>query len=153
MLYTYPNAGTSVCRELRKAEQSIVGTCYCLDYGEGCRSLEAKRRSNVEVRILLDRDQQLKPSAKMQPARIAELLAWGVEVRTYAPDRGDFAALHAKTWLVDGLTLIAGSANFTTNGMERSEELVTVIRDEDAATIYLEWFERLWAAGAQVASS
>ena len=40
--------------------------------------------------------------------------------------------------------MITGSPNFTNNGMENSEEALTIIRNEEYVTTYLEWFERLW---------
>ena len=52
--------------------------------------------------------------------------------------------MHAKSWVIDGTTVITGSPNFTNNGMENSEEVLTIIRNEDYITNYLEWFERLW---------
>ena len=73
-----------------------------------------------------------------------QLLEWGVEFRTYSPDRGRFAIMHAKSWAVDGSIALLGSANFTNNGMENSEEVLAVIRNDGYITDYLAWFERLW---------
>ena len=52
--------------------------------------------------------------------------------------------MHAKSWVVDGATVITGSPNFTVNGMENSEELLTIIRNDDYISEYLAWFERIW---------
>ena len=96
------------------------------------------------MRVLIDASQYKKPSSKQQPSSISLLLEWGVEFRAFKPDRGEYAVMHAKSWAVDGSTVITGSPNFTTNGMERSEEALTIIRDDGYITNYLEWFERLW---------
>ena len=140
----YPHIGYTVCKELRKAEQCIVGTAYCFDYSEGIRILSDKRRRSVSVRVLLDETQYKKPSCKRQPESISHLLEWGVEFRSYKPDRGSYAVMHAKSWVVDGATVITGSPNFTVNGMENSEELLTIIRNDDYISEYLAWFERIW---------
>ena len=138
-------------RVLRAAEQSIVGTAYCFDSVEGIRLIEDRRRNhNVMVRILLDAGQYAEPSASKQPGSIEQMLLCGVEFRTYKPDRGKFAIMHAKTWAIDGSVAVTGSANFTNNGMLYSEEAIVVIRDPGYITNYLEWFERLWDQGVPV---
>ena len=96
-LTTYPQVGTTACRELRRAEQSIVGTAYCFDYAEGIKILSEKRRRNISVRVLIDETQYKKPSCKQQPMSISHLLEWGVEFRSYKPDRGVYAVMHAKS--------------------------------------------------------
>ena len=58
--------------------------------------------------------------------------------------------MHAKTWVIDGTTTLTGSANFTNNGMEYSEEVLTIIRHDEYITSYLEWFERIWRVAAVV---
>ena len=121
-----------------------MGTAYCFDYLEGIRVLSEKRRGHVSVRVLLDDSQYRKPSCKQQPDSISRLLEWGVEFKTFSPDRGQYAIMHAKTWVIDGSVAVTGSPNFTNNGMEKSEELLTVIRHDGFIADYLVWFERLW---------
>ena len=81
-LVTYPHVGPATCRELRRVEQSIVGTAYCFDYAEGIRVLSEKRRHDISVRALIDETQYKKPSCKQQPMSISHLLEWGVEFRS-----------------------------------------------------------------------
>ena len=145
----YPGLGAVVCRLFRQAEQAIMGTAYCFDYPEACRVLESKRRAGVQVRILLDGGQHASPSCKQQPSRIAELLAWGV-VRSFSPGRGTYSVLHAKTWALDGRVYLGGSANFTSNGLEKSEEQLVIVKDENFLASYMDWFEGLWAQGKVV---
>ena len=150
-LVTYPCIGATVQRELKKAEQSVVGTAYCFDYAEGKLILESLRRRHVTVRVLLDDSQYRNPSSNRQPGVIRDLLQWGVEFRAFNPDRSRYAIMHAKTWLIDGTTVLTGSPNFTNNGLDNSEETHTVIRRQDEyVTKYLEWFERLWAVSTIV---
>ena len=99
----------------------------------------------MTVRVLLDETQYRRPSCKQQPWSISSLQEWGVEFRVFKPDRGTYAVMHAKTWVIDGTTALTGSPNFTNNGMENSEEVLTVIRCDEYVTGYLEWFERLWS--------
>ena len=141
----YPHVSSAVCKALRAAEQSIVGTAYCFDSSDGTRILGEKRRNaNVSIRVLLDSSQYESPSCRCQPEVISLMMEWGVQFRTYRPDRGRFAIMHAKTWAVDGSVALLGSANFTNNGMENSEEVLAVIRNDGYISDYLAWFERLW---------
>ena len=78
------------------------------------------------------------------------MLSWGAEFRMWKPDRGRFAIMHAKSWVVDGSTALVGSVNFTNNGVDRSEELLAVIRDDACISKYMEWFEGLWAVATEV---
>ena len=147
----YPHIQPVMLRVLRNAEQSVVGTAYCFDSTEGIRILEDRRRNhNVSIRVLLDAGQYAEPSAGRQPGAIEQMLHCGVEFRTYKPDRGKSAIMHAKTWAVDGSVAITGSANFTNNGMLNSEEAIVVIRHPGYITSYLEWFEQLWGQGDPV---
>ena len=104
----------------------------------------------MSIRVLLDAGQYAEPSASKQPGAIEQMLQCGVEFRTYKPDRGKYAIMHAKTWAVDGSVAITGSVNFTNNGMQNSEETMAVIRDPGYITEYLQWFEQLWSQGVPV---
>ena len=147
----YPHIQPVMLRVLRNAEQSVVGTAYCFDSTEGIRILEDRRRNhNVSIRVLLDAGQYAEPSAGRQPGAIEQMLHCGAEFRTYKPDRGKFAIMHAKTCAVDGSVAITGSVNFTNNGMLYSEETMAVIRDQGYIAGYLPWFEQLWSQGAPV---
>ena len=149
-LVTYPHVGSVMCRELDRAEQSIVGTAYCLDYAEGIQVLSRKRADNVSIRIIIDQGQCANPSGRRQIGSILHLMQWGVEFRKWKPDRGKFAIMHAKSWMIDGSIALIGSVNFTDNGVNHSEELLTVVRDDDFITPYMEWFERIWAIASVV---
>ena len=73
-----------------------------------------------------------------------------MEFRSFKPDRGAYAVMHAKTWVVDGTTALVGSPNFTVNGMEKSEEVLTIIRCDGYISQYMEWFEQLWGVAEEV---
>ena len=145
-LHFHPFIGATFCRILNLAEQSIVGTCYCLDHEEGCLALARKAAGGVAVRILLDWGMWEHPSSSRQPDRVTDLLAQGVEFRAVnVRERGRYAILYAKSWGVDGMVYVGGSANFTENS-GKSEEHLVVLKDEEVMTDYLTWFEDLWAS-------
>jgi phosphatidylserine/phosphatidylglycerophosphate/cardiolipin synthase-like enzyme len=77
-------------------------------------------------------------------------MEWGIEFKTYRPPVGHYSAMHPKSWVCDGEVYLGGSVNFTSNGVNRNEEHLLIIKDEEVVTTYLEWFERLWFAGRGV---
>ena len=153
MLRTHPETHPSVVSILRQAEQSIVGTQYCFDFDEGISVLESRvRTASVKVRVLLDKNQQSSttPSCKTQLEKVKRLQAWGVEFKMFKPPGAGFACLHAKTWLCDGLVYVGGSANFTNNSLNNSQENIVIIKEDEFVTSYLAWFEGLWARAEEV---
>ena len=129
------DVGYSLCEQLGRAEQSIVGTAYCFDYPEGCQVLAARRRAGVNVLVLLDHGQHLKCSCVNQPARVAELMKLGVEFKTYRPPTGDKSCMHVKSWVCDGDVFMGGSVNFTKNGIQSNVEHLIITKDEESITV------------------
>ncbi len=52
--------------------------------------------------------------------------------------------LHHKFMIIDGKTLITGSANVTESGFHRNFEVIYITKDEDIVRSYVEYFEKLW---------
>ena len=140
----FPFISETFVRELGRAESTIRGTAYCLDHEEGCEVLLDKIRQGVTVRIILDHRMWATPSCRAQPRKVGALLAEGAKIKTLDLNkRGDYAILHAKTWCVDGLTYLGGSANFTNNAC-KSEESLLIIKDPEFLTEAMNWFDDLW---------
>ena len=74
----------------------------------------------------------------------------GIEFKTYRPPVGEYGSMHAKSWVCDGEVYLGGSVNFTMNGINRNEEHLLIIKDEEVVMTYLEWLEPLWLAGRDV---
>ena len=65
-------------------------------------------------------------------------------VKIHKPPAGGYASLHAKTWLCDGLVYLGGSCNFTRNSLTNNVENLVIVKSEQEAQSYLNWFEELW---------
>ena len=90
--------------------------------------LMEKKQRGVHIRIILDHQQWYSPSSGSQTERVRELMAAGVEFKVFNVRRTSrYASMHAKTWCVDGLTYLGGSANFTNNA-DKSEETLLIIK-------------------------
>ena len=123
---------------------------YCIDHIGVVNTLSRKARDGVTVQLILDRTQMLKPSCAQQLNRVVDMLEWGVEIRTWRPERGNFAALHIKSAVVDRKQLLVGSANPTHNGYESSCENVARIAGEDPAAQFCQLFEEVWPQATPV---
>ena len=143
-----PEIHYAVQKILSLAEQTVYGTQYCFDDPVGCAVLQARLRAGVEVRLLLDYNQQKKPSCSHQHLRVNDLKEWGAMVKIHKPPAGGFASLHAKTWLCDGLVYLGGSCNFTRNSLTNNVENLVIVKSEREAQSYLNWFEELWQTSA-----
>ena len=118
---------------------------YCIDELEACQLLVSAARRQLPVRLLLDGTQVKNPSCKRQPQRLAELTEWGVEIRSYKPPGGGFAAMHSKLIIVDREVLFTGSVNLTHHGLEKNEENLIVTSVSNAVASAVTRFEEVWA--------
>ena len=144
-LYLFPNIGEAFLKHLNLAEQSIVGTAFCIDHEEGCEILRRKAREGLQIRIMLDHGQWVKTGSARMPDQVQSLINYGVVIKTRRlEERGMFASHHAKTWAIDGQVYLGGSANLTNNAC-KSEEHLIVIRDQEFLQEHLNWFENLWS--------
>jgi phosphatidylserine/phosphatidylglycerophosphate/cardiolipin synthase-like enzyme len=71
---------------------------------------------------------------------IAKLAAAGAEVRIKPP--GDL--MHLKSYCVDGATLRAGAANFSTSGLKRQDNDLLIVRGPNACDRFEAAFAAMW---------
>lgn len=122
------------------ARRSIDAEVYTLTDGRVLAALADARRRGVDVRMIVDPNQQVNRRA------VDDLLAAGVPVRGYPVPRD--ALLHAKAGLFDGRTLLLGSANWTLSGLSVNHELDLETSDPVATAGFAARFERDWPASA-----
>ena len=121
---------------LRAAQHEILGEIYTLTDPDVVADLAAAKRRGVDVRVLLDPNQDYNLQA------FATLRAAGVPVRWYPIPAG--ALLHAKIALADA-ELVLGSANWTYSGLDVNHELDIETSDPQAVAAYGSIFARDWA--------
>ena len=143
---------TVLLREVSGAKRSFWTTVYVYDHDELTDLLRAKARApGMDLRLLFDEGQMRTPSCRAQFVKVRLLLDAGVPVRMLkVTGRGRYACLHSKTALVDGKTLLVGSANFSHNSLENNWETLAVVRTKSAPADFKAAFESLWNQGAVV---
>ena len=100
---------------------------------------EAKARG-VDVQVLLDLD-SAEPGKNRESQ--AFLKAGGVPVFLDAPD----TTTHAKALVVDGETLVVGSANWTQGALKHNHEASVLVRSRELAARLVESFDRIRKEG------
>lgn len=105
-------------------------------------ALEAAAGRGVTVRVLLDQDDGGEPygTAFINRPLVQRLGAAGVAVKVDDP----LALLHSKVLVVDDLTAIVGSHNWTRSGFAHTHEVSVMVDAPATATFYRERFDALW---------
>ncbi len=94
--------------------------------------IRAKNRG-VQVRLVMESDNLSKPVPK-------RLLSAGIPIIGDGQD----SLMHDKFMVIDGKTLLVGSANFTINGLNTDNNYLLQINDPDLAEAYSEEFESMF---------
>jgi len=118
------------------ARKEVGVAAFVLTHPRVVDALNAAARRGVAVRVLLER-RNLDDSRE-------EALDPRVEVRADANP----AAMHLKTLVVDGRTLITGSFNFTRSAVTRNDENLLVLTQPELARRYKEKVWQAWRRAA-----
>ncbi|KAL4171697.1 hypothetical protein KRP22_009787 [Phytophthora ramorum] len=120
IVFSYGNAefGTRFKRTLALAQDTIKGMVYSLTELSIGGILLSKAETG-KISLLLDRGQLLAP---YEMPLVEKLLDASIDI--FVQER-DYKVTHQKTFIVDNICAITGSANPTKNGMELSSESLT----------------------------
>ncbi len=129
-----------VIAAIASARRSLDVAMYTLTDADAVAAMEAAQARGVSVRVLLD------PSERPSDPSATSLRAHGVAVRLY---RSTGEKLHAKAAIVDGSTVVLGSANWTVSGFTHNHELdVAIPASRGVAASLEEQYQRDWTASA-----
>jgi cardiolipin synthase A/B len=101
-------------------------------------ALEEAVRRGVRIRILVEGDITDALPVKYASRQAYEgLLERGIEIHEYRP-----SMMHAKTFVVDGVLSIFGSANFDNRSLELNDELNVAVWDRGLSARFIADFEK-----------
>ena len=135
-VYTDREIRPALLEFLQGAEKSIDVEMYVLTDAEVLDALERAEQRGVQVRMILD------PNQQGNQKHVERLKQYGVEVKWFPINKP--ALMHRKLAIVDGTKLFAGSVNWTHNGLARNEELVLIVEDPEVAKKLGETFAEDW---------
>ncbi len=138
-VYFSPDDGVQarIVELIQGARQRIEFMAYAFTSDALAEAVLERAAAGVRVRGVVEAGQVGNLGSEVE-----RLAAGGVEVRLDANPRN----MHHKVIIIDGVTVITGSYNFSRSAEERNDENVLVIHDAEVAGQYLIEFNRLFAA-------
>ncbi len=129
-VYFSPNGGCTdaIVRELNAAKKEIRVLAYSFTSKPVAVALVNSARRGVNVQVILDKSQQTANYSE------ADFLAHA-NIPTFIDDR--HAIQHNKVIVVDGVTVLTGSFNFSSAAEKNNAENLVIIRDPEMAQRYL----------------
>jgi phosphatidylserine/phosphatidylglycerophosphate/cardiolipin synthase-like enzyme len=115
--------------EIEAAKKTILMQAYSFTSKEIAEALVAAHNRGVDVRAILDSDQETDPNS-----RADFLLHSGVP--TLSDD--EHAIAHNKVMVIDDATVITGSFNFTKSAETSNAENLLILRSPELAKVYTE---------------
>ncbi|MFQ6065920.1 MAG: phospholipase D-like domain-containing protein [bacterium] len=138
-----------VHQALREADHSIQVMMYKIGYYEKYPDspsntlirdlIEAKRR-RVEVKVVLDVSDWNQEVTRDNKTTGRILSKYGIEVG-YDPLRIN---THAKLVIIDGITTIVGSTNWTYYSLAHNNEVSVLIKSKEVAQKLSDYFQKVW---------
>jgi phosphatidylserine/phosphatidylglycerophosphate/cardiolipin synthase-like enzyme len=125
----------AILGELSRARQSADICVFTITDDRIASALLAAQQRGVVLRIITDNDKQYDEGSD-----IARLRDAGVSIRV----DGDERHMHHKFAVLDSLTLLSGSYNWT-RGATLNEENLILTRDRRLVESFAQKFEALWA--------
>jgi phosphatidylserine/phosphatidylglycerophosphate/cardiolipin synthase-like enzyme len=134
-VYFSPKGGCTeaIVKHLGKAQRTIYVLAYSFTSPAITQALIEAKARGVEVEVILDKSQ-----SRGQGAAGSILRDAGVNVYIDSAH----AIAHNKVILIDGLSLITGSFNFTKAAEERNAENLVVLESPEAVGLYGEEFRK-----------
>ncbi len=127
---------------IRRASRSIDMAAYALTSYAEINALREAAERGVVIRLYLDPGQ-------LQQGRISDRAPFvqlartrGVEIRLKSPGA---PIMHLKDFAVDRAIFRSGSANMSVDGLKRQDNSLIVVYSPEAARVFTQEFETIWA--------
>ena len=120
-VYFSPDGGLqdAIVREINAAQKSIKVQCYSFTNKEIAKALLEAKKRGVKIEVILDKSQR---TAKYSSATFFH--NQGIPLLIDA----QHAIMHNKVMLIDGGTIITGSANFSRSAEVRNAENILILK-------------------------
>ncbi len=128
-VYFSPKGGCTeaIVKNLDQAERYVLVQAYSFTSQPIADALVNAHKRGVKVKVLLDKSQRNGKGSKL-----AQLVEAGILVSIDTKH----SIAHNKVMIIDGVTVITGSFNFTTAAEDKNAENLLVLHDKDVAKKY-----------------
>ena len=133
------------CATIRAATKTIDFAAYALVDPELITAMLDRAAVPIPIRLYLDRtelESEARGDAQLSHSPLHQLL--NVPAITIKVKESSIL-MHLKSYLVDGVTLRDGSANFSPQGEEEQDNSLTLTDDPTAAALFQMKFNSMWA--------
>jgi phosphatidylserine/phosphatidylglycerophosphate/cardiolipin synthase-like enzyme len=125
--------------EIRRAEREIRVAIFSINRKNILSALTTAARRGVRVTVKYDA--QMAKDENMKTA-VAQLKKGGVQCVPVAM-KPDYASMHHKFMVIDGLRVLTGSYNFTSAASSLNEENLVLIEAPSTAALFSAHFDRI----------
>ena len=128
-VYFSPKGGCTeaIVKNLDQAERYVLIQAYSFTSKPIANALVSAHKRGVKVEVLLDKSQRNGKGSKL-----AQLVEAGIPVSIDTKH----SIAHNKVMIIDGITVITGSFNFTTAAEDKNAENLLVLHDKAVAKKY-----------------
>jgi phosphatidylserine/phosphatidylglycerophosphate/cardiolipin synthase-like enzyme len=134
------NAETLVLGVINAAKKEIRMAAYVFNSRKIALALKAAKDRGVDIKILADM-----PQASHRERVRKLMVTHGFTYRLSA----EYASMHNKFIVADGLIVQTGSFNYTLSAAKNNAENVVILRGKKVAASYKKEWQRLWDGAAK----
>lgn len=129
------NCTQDVVSEIERAKKQILVQAYSFTSVPIAKALVAAHQRGIDVRVILDKSQRTEQYSSARFLENQQIPAW-IDYRV--------AIAHNKVMIIDNMTVITGSFNFTSAAQNKNAENLLILQDKELAKNYENnWYRRL----------
>lgn len=125
---------TPIITEINAAQKSVRFMAFSFTQDPPGQALLARSRAGVTVEGVFEKTGSETAASELRP-----LFCAGLDVR----QDGYGGIMHHKVFIIDDITVITGSFNFSDNATGSNDENLVIIKDADLAKQYVDEFRRV----------
>ncbi len=132
------NAMSQIVPYVKNAKSSVYFMAFTFTHDDLGKAMIDRKKAGVDVQGVFEATGSDTEYSEMLPLYCAK-----AQVR----QDGNPAFLHHKVIIIDKRIVITGSLNFTNNADESNNENVIIIDNAEMAKLFLQDYQKVWAAG------
>ncbi len=140
----------AVLKAVNGATKSIHIAMFNLRESSIIKALGTAKGKGVDVQVLLDAKQMALPHNQ---SKIQEIKDAGITPVGVTNSSATNATMHDKFTIIDGARVLTGSANYSSNALNLSDEELLLIDNPSVAALFETEFAELKAGGANAATA
>lgn len=127
----------TVLEQICRASKTLDIAMYAMTHPQVWAALKILSSRGIHVRVLSD-------EWFFKNSSLSKLPFTGIQLKVIK----DFT-LHSKLFIIDGRTVVTGSANATKSGYSSNAEMLIIVEDKRICQEYVRYFERIWTEGVE----